>query len=60
MTYEEKKAIRKAIVMCDENVIDGFYYTDLLRVLDEVPTENLPPWADIAPNTREGKKNGSR
>lgn len=56
MTYEEKQAIRKAIFMCDMNVIDGFYYTDLLKVLDKMPTENLPPWANIAPYTREKKK----
>lgn len=56
MTYEEKKAIQKAIIMCDMSVIDGFYYTDLIKALDGVPTENLPPWANIAPYTREGKK----
>lgn len=60
MTYEEKQAIRKAIFMCDMNVIDGFYYTDLLKALDGVPTEDLPPWANIAPYTREGKGNGNR
>lgn len=60
MTYEEKQAIRKAIFMCDMNVIDGFYYTALLKALDEVPTEGLPKVANIAPYTREGKKNDNR
>lgn len=53
MTLKEKKAIQKAIVMCDENVIDGFYYWDLLRVLEKVPTEDMSPLANLCPYKKE-------
>lgn len=53
MTYEEKKAIKMAIVMCDENVINGFYYTDLLKAMDEVPIEGMSPLANLCTYKKE-------
>lgn len=53
MTYEEKKAIKKAIILCDYDVFNGFDYTDLLKVLDEVPIEGMSQLANLCTDKKE-------